>query len=105
MWLMVLITAMNVQDVDLNLLRVFDAVLRERGVTAAAARLGLTQPGVSNAVARLRALFRAPPGVHGCAPLSAGDGRAGAPGAGAARVGARARPRIRSRKLQPRFPL
>ena len=25
---------MNVQDVDLNLLRVFDAVLRERGVTA-----------------------------------------------------------------------
>jgi len=48
---------MNVQDVDLNLLRVFDAVLRERGVTAAAARLGLTQPGVSNALARLRALF------------------------------------------------
>src|SRR5918997_3635727 len=48
---------MNVQDVDLNLLRVFDAVLRERGVTAAAARLGLTQPAVSNALARLRALF------------------------------------------------
>jgi DNA-binding transcriptional LysR family regulator len=54
---MVLITAMNVQDIDLNLLRVFDAVLRERGVTAAAARLGLTQPAVSNALARLRALF------------------------------------------------
>jgi DNA-binding transcriptional LysR family regulator len=48
---------MNVQDIDLNLLRVFDAVLRERGVTAAAARLGLTQPAVSNALARLRALF------------------------------------------------
>src|SRR5262245_8941310 len=48
---------MNVQDVDLNLLRVFDAVLRERGVTPAAARLGLTQPAVSNALARLRALF------------------------------------------------
>ena len=48
---------MNVQDVDLNLLRVFDAVLRERGVTAAAGRLGLTQPAVSNALARLRALF------------------------------------------------
>jgi DNA-binding transcriptional LysR family regulator len=47
---------MNVQDIDLNLLRVFDAVLRERGVTAAAARLGLTQPAVSNALARLRAL-------------------------------------------------
>ncbi|HEY2338776.1 MAG TPA: LysR family transcriptional regulator [Burkholderiales bacterium] len=48
---------MNVQDVDLNLLRVFDAVLNERGVTPAAARLGLTQPAVSNALARLRAVF------------------------------------------------
>ncbi|HVL37735.1 MAG TPA: LysR family transcriptional regulator [Burkholderiales bacterium] len=48
---------MNVAGVDLNLLRVFDAVLRERGVTAAAARLGLTQPAVSNALARLRAHF------------------------------------------------
>ena len=48
---------MNVQDIDLNLLRVFDAVLRERGVTPAAARLGLTQPAVSNALARLRAVF------------------------------------------------
>src|SRR5437764_10395410 len=43
---------MNVQDVDLNLLRVFDAVLQERSVTAAAGRLGLTQPAVSNARAR-----------------------------------------------------
>jgi len=48
---------MNVGDVDLNLLRVFDAVLRSRGVTPAAATLGLTQPAVSNALARLRALF------------------------------------------------
>src|SRR4249920_1050239 len=48
---------MNVRDIDLNLLRVFDAVLHERGVTPAAARLGLTQPAVSNALARLRALF------------------------------------------------
>ena len=48
---------MNVQDLDLNLLRVFDAVLREKGVTAAAARLDLTQPAVSNALARLRAVF------------------------------------------------
>jgi DNA-binding transcriptional LysR family regulator len=54
---MLLISAMNVRDIDLNLLRVFDAVLRERGVTPAAARLGLTQPAVSNALARLRALF------------------------------------------------
>jgi DNA-binding transcriptional LysR family regulator len=48
---------MNVQDVDLNLLRAFDAVLQDRSVTVAAARLGLTQPAVSNALARLRALF------------------------------------------------
>src|SRR3954466_6091936 len=54
---MILITIVNIQDVDLNLLRVFDAVLRERAVTAAAARLGLTQPAVSNALARLRAVF------------------------------------------------
>ena len=51
---------MNVRDVDLNLLRVFDAVLRERGVTPAAAGLGLTQPAVSNALARLRGLFGDP---------------------------------------------
>jgi DNA-binding transcriptional LysR family regulator len=51
---------MNVRDVDLNLLRVFDAVLREHGVTAAAAGLGLTQPAVSNALARLRGLFGDP---------------------------------------------
>ncbi len=48
---------MNVGEVDLNLLRVFDAVLRERGVTRAAQRLRLTQPAVSNALGRLRALF------------------------------------------------
>jgi DNA-binding transcriptional LysR family regulator len=54
---MVFITDMNVQDIDLNLLRVFDAVLHEKGVTPAAARLGLTQPAVSNALARLRKVF------------------------------------------------
>src|SRR5258708_10025196 len=48
---------MNVQDVDLNLLRVFDVVLREKNVTAAAVRLGIREPAVSNAVARLRVLF------------------------------------------------
>lgn len=48
---------MNVQDIDLNLLRVFDAVLHEKGVTPAAMRLGLTQPAVSNALARLRKVF------------------------------------------------
>jgi len=51
---------MNVADLDLNLLRVFDAVLHERTVTAAAGRLRLTQPAVSNALGRLRALFGDP---------------------------------------------
>src|SRR3989442_107360 len=46
---------MNVRDVDLNLLRVFDAVLREHGVTPAAARLGPPRRAVPNAVARRRA--------------------------------------------------
>src|SRR5687768_18615939 len=61
---------MNVQNIDLNLLRVFDAVLHEKGVTPAAARLGLTQPAVSNALARLRKVFgdalfvRTPRGVE-----------------------------------------
>src|ERR671935_918032 len=54
---MVSITVMNVHDLDLNLLRVFDSVLHERGVTPAAACLGLTQPAVSNALARLRSVF------------------------------------------------
>src|SRR6478736_2751489 len=48
---------MNVQGLDLNLLRVFDTVLRDRSVTAAAKHLRLTQPAVSNALARLRAQF------------------------------------------------
>jgi DNA-binding transcriptional LysR family regulator len=48
---------MNVTGLDLNLLRVFDVVLRDRSVTAAARHLGLTQPAVSNALARLRAQF------------------------------------------------
>src|SRR5258706_6746765 len=54
---MVLIISMNVQDIDLNLLRAFDAVLQDRSVTTAAARLRLNQPAVSNALARLRSLF------------------------------------------------
>lgn len=44
----------NPNSIDLNLLRVFDALARERSVSAAAARLGLSQPTVSNALRRLR---------------------------------------------------
>jgi DNA-binding transcriptional LysR family regulator len=39
---------------DLNLLVVLDVLLAERNVTRAANRLGLSQPAVSNALARLR---------------------------------------------------
>jgi DNA-binding transcriptional LysR family regulator len=55
----------------LNLLRVFDAVLHERGVTAAAARMGLTQPAVSNALARLRVVFGDPLFVRTAAGMDA----------------------------------
>src|SRR5215510_3927128 len=51
---------MNVTDLDLNLLRAFDAVLRDGSVTAAAARLGLSQPAMSNALSRLRRLLGDP---------------------------------------------
>ncbi|WP_207485738.1 LysR family transcriptional regulator [Arenibaculum pallidiluteum] len=48
---------MELTRFDLNLLRVFEAVYRERSVTRAAERLHLTQAAVSNALARLRAAF------------------------------------------------
>jgi DNA-binding transcriptional LysR family regulator len=39
---------------DLNLLVVFDAVMQDRSVTRAGSRLGLSQPAMSHALARLR---------------------------------------------------
>src|SRR4249920_1127044 len=50
----------NPKELDLNLLRVFDAILRLRSVTAAGEALGLTQPAVSNALSRLRTVFGDP---------------------------------------------
>jgi DNA-binding transcriptional LysR family regulator len=47
----------NLATVDLNLLVVFEALLIERNVSRAAGRVGLARPSVSNALARLRALF------------------------------------------------
>jgi DNA-binding transcriptional LysR family regulator len=44
----------HIANLDLNLLRVFDAVLEEGGVTRAGARLGLTQSAISHALSRLR---------------------------------------------------
>jgi LysR family nod box-dependent transcriptional activator len=51
---------MNLADADLNLLVAFDALMTERSVTRAARRLGMSQPGTSNALARLRRLFDDP---------------------------------------------
>ena len=51
---------MNVTDLDLNLLRAFDAIATEGSVTVAGERIGLSQPAMSNALARLRQLFDDP---------------------------------------------
>ncbi len=48
---------MNFRTLDLNLLRVFEAVMQEGNVRRAAEQLALTQSGVSNALARLRDAF------------------------------------------------
>ncbi|HEY9100625.1 LysR family transcriptional regulator [Chitinimonas sp.] len=45
---------------DLNLLPVFVALMEERNVTRAAERLGITQPALSNSLARLRTVMRDP---------------------------------------------
>ena len=50
----------NINKIDLNLLIVLDALLDERSVTRAAARLGYTQPTISGMLARLRDLFGDP---------------------------------------------
>ncbi|MBM0402665.1 MULTISPECIES: LysR family transcriptional regulator [unclassified Serratia (in: enterobacteria)] len=51
---------MNLANVDLNLLVVFEALYQTRNVTAAGRRLNRAQPSVSNALARLRTLLNDP---------------------------------------------
>ena len=46
---------LNFRSLDLNLLRVFDAVMAEGSLTRAASTLSMTQPAVSHALSRLRA--------------------------------------------------
>lgn len=48
----------NLRKVDLNLLVVLDVLLRERHVTRAARTIGLSQPAMSSALARLRTIFK-----------------------------------------------
>ncbi|MBE0622998.1 MAG: LysR family transcriptional regulator [Burkholderiales bacterium] len=57
---MIYMRFMNVTDLDLNLLRAFDAIATEASVTIAGERIGLSQPAMSNALARLRELFDDP---------------------------------------------
>ena len=60
----------NIETMDLNLLRVFDAIYRTRSVSRAAEQLQLSQPSTSQALTRLRLLLhdplfeRAPGGVR-----------------------------------------
>lgn len=48
----------NLRSIDLNLLVVLDALLHERHVTRAARAVGLSQPAMSSALARLRTVFK-----------------------------------------------
>ena len=50
----------DIEAVDLNLLRVFIALIEEGGASRAAIRLGVTQPAVSAALARLREIYADP---------------------------------------------
>lgn len=47
----------QLRTVDLNLLTVFDAVMQVQNITRASQSLGMSQPAVSNAVARLKVMF------------------------------------------------
>jgi DNA-binding transcriptional LysR family regulator len=66
--------SLNLSRLDLNLLRVLEALLIERSVSAAGELLGLSQPAVSNALRRLRSLTGDPLFVrtrHGMEPTPA----------------------------------
>ena len=49
----------DIRGVDVAMLRTFDALMRERSVSRAAARLFLSQPAVSASLGRLRQVFGA----------------------------------------------
>jgi DNA-binding transcriptional LysR family regulator len=55
-----IIHRMDFHGIDLNLLAAFDALLAERNVTRAAARVRVSQPAMSAALSRLRKLFGDP---------------------------------------------
>lgn len=51
---------LNLRSIDLNLLTVFDAIEHTRNLSRAAERIGMSQPGISQALARLRQTFDDP---------------------------------------------
>jgi len=68
---------MDLRNVDLNLLLVFEVMYRTRNTTRAAEALHLTQPAVSNALRRLRDLFDDVlfvKSAHGMQPTPRADG-------------------------------
>ncbi|RZA11129.1 MAG: LysR family transcriptional regulator, partial [Lysobacteraceae bacterium] len=64
----------HLASIDLNLLPALEALLRRKNVSAAAADVGLSQPAMSRALARLRdvlgdvLLIRAPGGGYALSP-------------------------------------
>lgn len=71
---------MRLDKLDLNLFVLFDALYRERSVTRVAVQLNLTQPAVSNALARLRQAFDDPLFLRtpdGMAPTPVAEGIVG----------------------------
>ena len=48
---------MHIETIDLNLLRLFDAIYNAGSVSRAAEALGLTQPAASHGLTRLRLLL------------------------------------------------
>lgn len=71
---------MKLSQLDLNLFLVFDTIYTERNMTRAATVLSVTQPTVSNALARMRKLFNDPLFVktsRGMTPTPFADSLAG----------------------------
>ncbi len=73
---------MDLADIDLGLLLALDALLKDRNVTHAAVRLGISQPALSTRLSRLRDLFLDPLFV----PAAAGRGVVPTPRAAALQV-------------------
>lgn len=68
---------MDIRKLDLNLLKVLDALLKDRSVSRAADRLNLSQPATSHALKRLREQLNDPlmvRGAHGMEPTPYAEG-------------------------------